>query len=357
MKKYLSVITTRLGWRVYGERFRILAAADAHREIDFYTYTPWEWGRRISWQTRYDDFPPFHVPLFDPFTVTWWQGAPFRRIASRYDGIVVGTQAIAAAMANNSAGVPVYGIIDATRNLYRRELGAKGISDRAVEVEGRTFRSLAHIFPYSRWVERDLVETSGVDPARVTWLPPLAQQLGRPRSPNRIGGRLRALFVGSDFIRKGGEALVAAQRSGLSELIDLTIVTKDIYHQPDVPNTKWLPTTDNDLIVGNLMSEADVLVHPTTRDCSAIVVVEAAVAGVPAVTTTVGGIPDLVDDGVSGLLVPPGDVAALSKAIVQLARDPALLTRLAENAKAKARGVFDSVLVYRRMMEIVDAHS
>jgi len=56
---------------------------------------------------------------------------------------------------------------------------------------------------------------------------------------------------------------------------------------------------------------------------------EAMSAGLPVVATIVGGVPDVVTDGVEGLLVPPGRADLLSDAITQVATDPALRSRLA----------------------------
>jgi glycosyltransferase involved in cell wall biosynthesis len=65
-------------------------------------------------------------------------------------------------------------------------------------------------------------------------------------------------------------------------------------------------------------------------------VLEAMAAGVPMVATAVGGVPELIDDEVSGLLVPPGDPESLAGAIKRLAADPALRVRLGAAARQRA---------------------
>ena len=63
-------------------------------------------------------------------------------------------------------------------------------------------------------------------------------------------------------------------------------------------------------------------------------VLEAAALAVPVVASAVGGIPELVEDGRSGLLVPPGDAAALAEAVTRLVRDPEQARRLGRAARA-----------------------
>ncbi|MHB1846981.1 MAG: glycosyltransferase, partial [Deltaproteobacteria bacterium] len=65
-------------------------------------------------------------------------------------------------------------------------------------------------------------------------------------------------------------------------------------------------------------------------------VLEAMAVGVPLVATRVGGVPEIVADGESGLLVPPGDEAALAHAIAALRQDPSERARLAEGGRLVA---------------------
>jgi glycosyltransferase involved in cell wall biosynthesis len=75
-------------------------------------------------------------------------------------------------------------------------------------------------------------------------------------------------------------------------------------------------------------ADADVLVVPSRSEGTPRVLVEARAFGCPVIASNVGGIPTSVQDGVDGLLVPPGDVEALCAALSRLADDPALRKRL-----------------------------
>lgn len=85
-----------------------------------------------------------------------------------------------------------------------------------------------------------------------------------------------------------------------------------------------------------LMSAFSVAVMPSLdREGLPKAVVEAMAQGVPAVVSGVGGLPELVEDGVCGLVVPPGDPAALASALLRLADDAPLRWRMGEAARAQ----------------------
>ncbi|HEU0216210.1 MAG TPA: glycosyltransferase family 4 protein [Stellaceae bacterium] len=77
------------------------------------------------------------------------------------------------------------------------------------------------------------------------------------------------------------------------------------------------------------------------RDGLPNVLVEAQSQRLACVATRLSGIPELIDDGETGLLVPPGDREALAKALARLIADPALRARLGEAGEARVRGAFD----------------
>ena len=88
--------------------------------------------------------------------------------------------------------------------------------------------------------------------------------------------------------------------------------------------------------LGPYYERAAVVVVPSRREGYGMVVREAMAFGRAVVATRVGGLADAVDDGVDGLLVPPGDVPALRVAIERLLADEELRTRLGAAARAKA---------------------
>jgi glycosyltransferase involved in cell wall biosynthesis len=85
------------------------------------------------------------------------------------------------------------------------------------------------------------------------------------------------------------------------------------------PNVAFLGWRDD---VQQILPLLDVLVLPSLNEGMGRVLVEAMIAGRPVVASRTGGIPDLIRDGVDGLLVPPGDASALADAILALIQNP-----------------------------------
>ncbi|MDE3136148.1 MAG: glycosyltransferase family 4 protein [Acidobacteriota bacterium] len=84
--------------------------------------------------------------------------------------------------------------------------------------------------------------------------------------------------------------------------------------------------------IAALLAAAAVFVLPSRQEGLGSVLLDAMAAGVPVVAASSGGIPEIVRDGVTGLLFPPGNSPALAEAVIRLLKDPPLATRLASAA-------------------------
>jgi glycosyltransferase involved in cell wall biosynthesis/serine acetyltransferase len=102
--------------------------------------------------------------------------------------------------------------------------------------------------------------------------------------------------------------------------------------------------------VSNLLACCDMFVLPSWAEGLPNSVLEAMAARLPVVATKVGGIPELIEDGVNGLLVPPKDPSALATAINRLLEDPALADKLAQGAQGRARAEFS----FERLLSELD---
>ncbi len=97
--------------------------------------------------------------------------------------------------------------------------------------------------------------------------------------------------------------------------------------------------------VERLFPKAHVLLMPSELEAFGLVALEAMACGVPPVATACGGVPELVDDGVTGFLEPVGDVDAQARRVLQLLTDDAMYERMAQEARRQAETRFSTDLV------------
>lgn len=95
------------------------------------------------------------------------------------------------------------------------------------------------------------------------------------------------------------------------------------------------------------LAAADALVLPSSYEAQGIVLLEAMAMGLPVVAADVGGVRHFVEEGRTGLRVPPGDAEALAAALSRLAADPALRRRLGEAGRIHAQGFRPAAIANR----------
>jgi hypothetical protein len=292
----------------------------------------------------------------DPYLSFYLASRRLRRRAIGFDAVVAASSPLAAALVADASSPPVFQIVDHTRDIFRREFGIANISDEAIARERQHFLRVRHTFALSNWARKNIVDVYGVSQEKVSVISPMARcgtatthVAPRPRA----SFRLQVAFVGGDFLRKGGDRLLRWQKQSLYPFVDLHLVTEDRFRDDSVPNTRWYGPLSNRAVTEDLLPGMDLLCHPTTRDCSAIVVAEAGVAGVPSITTNVGGIPELIEHGRTGYIFDSGDDASFIKTIVALAGSPELLGEMKARVRHKAQTEFTAEAVFASIVRQV----
>ncbi|MDJ1008308.1 MAG: glycosyltransferase family 4 protein [Paracoccaceae bacterium] len=100
--------------------------------------------------------------------------------------------------------------------------------------------------------------------------------------------------------------------------------------------------------VADYLRAADIFAFPTMEEAFGISLIEAMATGLASVAAEVGGIPDIVEDGVDGLLIPPADAVAIETALRRLLGEPALRARLGAAAAATVRARYTTPSVVAR---------
>jgi glycosyltransferase involved in cell wall biosynthesis len=150
----------------------------------------------------------------------------------------------------------------------------------------------------------------------------------------------RVLFVGGRFQEKGGEDLLDALGSDLGRTVELDLVTPDPV--PERPGVRMHRLTVTDPKLLELQQQADLMCLPTYGDTNPWALLEAMACGTPVVSTPVGGIPDMLEDGRAGVLVPHGDPRALGEALRGLLADPARREQLSAAARERCARHYDA---------------
>jgi glycosyltransferase involved in cell wall biosynthesis len=216
-------------------------------------------------------------------------------------------------------------------------------------------RTAARVTVPSAYLAR-LAAGFGLDPARVEVLPnPAPAELPAAPAPQPPG---TLVFVGRLTRQKGlGTALAALARVPAARLLlvgegpereALEARARELGLDGRVAFLGALPRVEALALVAGaeaalLASDWENLPHAA---------VEALAVGTPVVATAVGGVPEVVDDGVNGLLVPPGDPEALARAVERVLVEPGLRERLAAAASPSVAPL-DRDAVYGRLERIL----
>jgi glycosyltransferase involved in cell wall biosynthesis len=205
----------------------------------------------------------------------------------------------------------------------------------------------------------------GIDGERVTVIPNAAPPL--PAVPERDVARARfgvegptLAFAGRITRQKALEVSLdaLAEVDGVSLLVagdgpDLDEVRREARDRKLDGRVRFVGPLDRDGVLA-LFRAADASLLSSTWENFPHTVVEALAVGTPVVATSVGGVPELVRDGVNGLLVPAGDVSALADAIRRIVVEPGLRERLAAKAASSVEHL-ERNRVYARLEAILHA--
>lgn len=223
------------------------------------------------------------------------------------------------------------------------------------QLNQRMFQKAERLLPWSSWTARSLVRDYGVDEARIEVLPPgVDTMLWRPAEEEReASAPLRILFVGGDFFRKGGEILLNAFRQLSAGSAELHIATRsEITPEKNVFVYHGMTPNSTELI--QLYQRCDLFCLPTFAEAFGIVAIEASAAGLPVVATKIGGLTDIVGEGVTGHLVNAGDADQLAATLAQLVADPERCHAMGRAARQRATSCFDARKNSERMVQVLE---
>jgi glycosyltransferase involved in cell wall biosynthesis len=205
---------------------------------------------------------------------------------------------------------------------------------------------------------KEAMTSAGIDGSRITIIHSGVTPKGsvRPRDwKNELGWPRDSVLcgvVGAMTTEKGTgmlQEIAAAMPADVQQRIRVVLIGGQATGPTELgPITAYSAgfITDIDAAVAGL----DILMHPSRSEGLGTAVIDAMALGIPAVAFAVGGLPEVIDGEISGILVPPGDSEAFARQVARLASDPGLRSRLGDQAILKARA-FDAA----RMTEETEA--
>ncbi|MFZ1399673.1 MAG: glycosyltransferase family 4 protein [Candidatus Promineifilaceae bacterium] len=244
---------------------------------------------------------------------------------------------------------------DSLGEFYQHASGPDWLEQKKWQLNRNAFRAARHIVAWTEWTRDGVVDEYDVPFEKVTVIPPgvNSAEWQRPTPRQRHSNPAKILFVGGDLARKGGLDLLQAFRALRQEgPVELHLVTRNpVEAEPGlfVYNTMQ----PNSAALKQLYFDCDIFCLPTYGDCLPMVLSEAGAAGLPLVSTAVAGIPEIVQEGRNGYLVPAGDVAALVHALRPLVQQPDLRLRLGETAVHITTNRFDAKQNALRLFDLL----
>lgn len=131
--------------------------------------------------------------------------------------------------------------------------------------------------------------------------------------------RIRKQFSNIEVSIVGG----GTQKQSYEDLVSRLGIEGIVRFSGEVPHSE----------IPELLKRMDIFVMPSEIEGFGVAALEASAAGLPVLASKVGGIPEVVKDGETGILIPPGDQNAIAQAVVKLAQDPQLRHKLGENGR------------------------
>jgi glycosyltransferase involved in cell wall biosynthesis len=205
--------------------------------------------------------------------------------------------------------------------------------------------------------------------------PGIDLRLFRPSKQQRIRKRLELKLVDTDRVilflsliskQKGADIAIKALRElCISDRnIKLILVGDGEYLEGAKRLAKELGILEKVIFAGFIPNEqtslfynaVDIFIFPTLRlETFGIVIAEAMACGKPVIASNIGSIPDVIDDGINGILFPPGDYQELASQIKRLLNDQNYSKMLSENAYRKAKAKFGMARMVEKSITVFES--
>jgi glycosyltransferase involved in cell wall biosynthesis len=332
---------------------------------------------------------------------TWWvfqfKRQQVRYLLRRYDPasldlVYIHTQTAATSILDLPRNVPTVVSIDLTWRLAFQESRyiASPFFKPTLDLERRIYERANLVVSFSDWAANSVIEDYGIPASKVkvvrngVTLPPAPAAVaanGRAHSDGAASGLatgstngngngnghhnghghgdgkddlLRLGFIGNGFTRKGGDLLLRVHQEWFADQAHLTMVAGDVpRRRSTVRNVDLRSDVPWDELMTQVLPNFDLFVFPTRWDYSPYAVIEAMSAGVPVIATRVGAIPEMIRDGVDGMLIEAGLEAPLVDRMQWAIVNRARLPEMGACARERATGHYAAERNYPQLLDLL----
>jgi glycosyltransferase involved in cell wall biosynthesis len=197
------------------------------------------------------------------------------------------------------------------------------------------------VIAWSEWARMGYI-SDGVDPSKISVIPPSFGQIYDRRRHEGIN----ILFIGRDFVRKGGKVALEAFETlkefsntrllYVGKIDDKRIVTRMKANR----RIHYFPRISSLELEGQIFPVSDLFFLPTRADAFAISVVEAMSRGIPVVASNICALPEIVENGVSGILSRPDEPNLFARNIAALLSDGNRMVHMGKEARRRVELLF-----------------
>jgi glycosyltransferase involved in cell wall biosynthesis len=221
-------------------------------------------------------------------------------------------------------------------------------------MEKDVYEKADRIFTMSKCVQKSLENDYGVSPMKIRVIGAGPNMDVIPQLENKVYKSPTILFVGKDFRPKGGEILLSAFKQVRKQIPSAKLVVvgpREVIRSPGVIGKGWVDFR----AMPNLYREASIFVLPTLREAFGISFLEAMAYQLPCIGTDIQAIPEIIDNGKTGFIVPLLNSKELSDKIIALLQNEELMKKMGQEGYRKVRDHYNWELVASKMASEFEA--
>jgi len=216
-----------------------------------------------------------------------------------------------------------------------------------IKLETETYQNATMIFTVSDHTRNAIINDYGVEEWKVVTTYNGVNIKELPVFEKDYSGKI-ILFVGIEFERKGGLALINAFKEVKKEIKDVKLVIVGARPHVNIPDVEIKGELNHEMTLQQYKN-ASIFAMPSICEPFGIAFLEAMAYKTPCIGTTVDAMPEIIEDGKTGFLVPPNDYKQLADKLILLLEDENLMKKMGEEGRKRVEKCFTWDLVVDRM--------